>query len=184
MSVRREHSTMLRRALFVIGGVLAAALLANCGGDDGLSPEEYFAELEGIASERQEASVANSDDLVAVLDDPDSRQDDINEAIRTSFSETVATTNAAISKIEALSPPGDLEGLHDTFIAELRVSTSRIQEFAERVNEAEDFEEISRIIDSLDAEFDDSAFTAACEALERAGDEAGLSVDLSCDGNT
>ena len=158
--------------LALVAGLLLAfgAFAAACGGEDSLTLEEYFQQVDALIDNTAEQSNALGEEPFAGLDALE-EQIEASRSFYFGFAAITATFRDAIRDID---PPAEVEDAHNAL-----------------VEAADDFEQASGdLIDKLDevtsqADFD-AAFAAlntpeeACSDLQGIADENGIDVSLNC----
>ena len=145
----------------------AALVAVGCGGGTQLTTEEYFAELEAVSIEFDEA----------VPDIDFSDLDSVKDGFRTGQE----ANRDFLSALKSLSPPDDLSDLHDETVSDGDAALDDLDTIVDRVLDADSIEELESIFEDI-GELSDSSdrFTERCFELEEAGSAAGIQVELRC----
>ncbi len=177
-------------------------LTAACGGDSALSIEDYFAAVETETARYDQATddIANafSTQLDIAFEDFSAAATDADEATaaagletlttvavnatRTSFELTAAELDQFISTMDALEPPDEVAAEHEEAIAALRASRAAIDPTIDAVNQITALADLEPVL--AGSAFADSRvrLESSCTALEQAGRDNGVEVDLDCPG--
>lgn len=185
-------------------GVIVAIMLlaAACGGDSALSMEDYFAAVETETARYDQATddIANafSAQLDAAFADYSAAATDADEATaaaglvalttvaadatRTSFELTAVQLDQFITTMDALAPPDDVAAEHDEAVAALRASRAAIDPTIAAINQVTALADLEPVL--AGSAFADSRvrLESSCTALEQAGRDNGVEVDLDCPG--
>jgi hypothetical protein len=185
------------------GAVAAIMLLvAACGGDSALSIEDYFAAVEAETARYDQATddIANafSTQLDTAFEDFSAEATGADEATaaagletlttvavnatRTSFELTAVELDQFISTMDALEPPDEVSAEHDEAVAALRASRAAIDPTIDAVNQIIALADLEPVL--AGSAFADSRtrLEVSCIALEQAGNDNGVEVDLDCPG--
>lgn len=183
--------------------VAVVLLAAACGGDDALSMEEYYAAVEAETARYDQATddISNAlnaqfESAITEVTDAAAGADDATlETLVAELTETaVAATSAAfrltgeqldqfIATMDPLEPPDEVAAEHDEAVAALRASRAAIDPTIESIKGVTTMEELDPVL--AGSAFADSRrrLEASCRALEQAGNDNGLDVDLDCPGD-
>jgi hypothetical protein len=185
------------------GAVAATMLLvAACGGDSALSIEDYFAAVETETARYDQATddiaSAFSTQLDTAFEDYSAAATDADEAsaaaglealttiavnaTRTSFELTAVEVDQFISTMDALEPPDEVAAEHDEAVAALRASRAAIDPTIAAIRQITALAELEPVL--AGSAFADSRarLEVSCAALEQAGSDNGVDVDLDCPG--
>ncbi|MDZ4278785.1 MAG: protein kinase [Dehalococcoidia bacterium] len=170
----------------VLGGgaglaIILALLLG--GGGDGLTLEEYFAELERLAQAYEEADDAQR--LMNIMKFNEAESDEeLTTAILEAFGPLRSLQQAFIVDVSELEPPVEVEDAHQAFLDALRVQADAAAHLNALLEEG--FPEVEAERVEFGGAFDvfpiptAYAVTDACSALQQMADEEQISVDLRC----
>jgi hypothetical protein len=186
-------------------GLTAAIMLmvAACGGDAALSMEDYFTAVESETARYDQATddIANAfsaqlDSAFADFSAAATGADEATaaaglealttvavDATRTSFELTGAELDEFITTMDELAPPDDVVAEHDEAVAALRASRAAIDPTIAAIDQITTLTELEPVL--AGSAFADSRvrLEASCAALERAGTDNGVEVDLDCPGD-
>jgi soluble cytochrome b562 len=90
------------------GALLALFLIAGCGGDDGISPEEYSQEIQDVLEPLGTELQTLGSEVQQVRD---------ADAFASAITDVQDTLEQGISDLEAIDPPEDAEDAHADMIA-------------------------------------------------------------------
>ncbi len=174
----------LSGALFAAGALLAlATVAAGCGGDDELTLEEYFQQVDvvlGQARERFDVVEGEFDEGVA----PDSTDEEALDAFRESFVKMVTVLGEGIDGMENIEPPAEAEEAHEEWLAAaalVEALTQGLLDELEEVETADDLEDfVARVYEPEFAEASERGLEA-CLGLQGIADANGIDVDLECE---
>lgn len=183
--------------------VAVVLLVAACGGDAALSLEDYYAAVEAEAARYDQATddisnALNSQFESAVAEVTDAAAGADEATVETLVAEltttAVAATSAAfqltgeqldqfVATMDALEPPEEVAAEHDEAVAALRASRAAIDPTIEALDGVTTMEELDPVL--AGSAFADSRkrLEASCGALEQAGIDNGVDVDLDCPGD-
>jgi hypothetical protein len=168
---------LLFAALLLAVGAMAAA----CGGDEKLSLEEYFLQLQASSDEVNERFETLFEDLGAVFD-PSVSEEERLEAAPKFADELVSVVSFAFDEASELDPPSEVEDAHNEFVEALGDFAEAVQGLAVSVAEAESVADVQELLEGnpvLDAA--DKRFTDACQALEGIAADNGFELTLECE---
>jgi hypothetical protein len=177
---RRVPLLLLFTALALgISGVAAAC----GGGEEGLSVEEYFQQLQTISDEFEERGATLDSEFEAAFGSGTSDEVDV-DAIQRILGEGATSFKDALNDAESLEPPSNVENAHREFVEEMRVRADLIESLADRAGEVEsasDLEEVFAEFESPELETQAVRFSDACRALEGLAADNGIQADLNCE---
>ena len=186
-------------------GVFVAIVLltAACGGDPALSMEDYFAAVETETARYDQATDDIANAFALQLDtafaDYSAAATDADEATalaglealttvavdatRTSFELTAVQLDQFIATMDDLEPPEEVAAQHDEAVAALRASRAAIDPTIAAINEITALADLEPVL--AGSAFADSRvrLESSCVALEQAGRDNGVEVDLDCPGD-
>jgi hypothetical protein len=185
---RQSRRTAKRSVVFV--AVVLALLTATgvtsagCGGggrDADVAPgtpqtlEEYFRQLDAadnVASAR----------LRQIASQLSTRQPETEAlaTIKEVFPEEVVTLEDLLGSMEKLRPPADIRTQHEAAVSALRRSVDVAKKNAAAIEKATAFNQVSDLLNGQASTDANEKTSATCSALEQAGTERGISVDLDC----
>jgi len=154
------------RLVAIVACATFVAVGCSSGGEQ-LTVEEYFAQLETISIEFDEAV-------------PDIDFNDL-DAVQAGFRTGRDANKDFVSALKSLSPPDELSDLHDQTVSDGEAALDDLNEFVDRVLDAGSVDELESIftdIDALSASSD--TFTDRCLDLEEAASGAGIEIELRC----
>lgn len=186
------------------GAAVAIMLLAAaCGGDTAMSMDDYYAAVEAETARYDQATddIANAftaqlessfAEFSAAATDADEATaatllDSLTQtavaATKTSFELTGVQLDQFIATMDELAPPAEVQAQHDEAVAALRASRVAIDPTIEAIDGITALADLEPVL--AGSAFADSRLRleASCLALEQAGVDAGLEVDLDCPGD-
>ena len=168
--------------LALIAALLLAfgAFAAGCGGEDSLTLEEYFQQLETLAATAEERGAEFEDAVNAEMDAAASEEDVLavfEDALRNA--QPIFTT--FVDGLNDLNPPAAVEELHNEFVdasAELAASLEEVlNEFGDQ-----DFAADLNLFEESSLSQAGDRFDKTCAALQDIADMHEIDVDLKCYG--
>ena len=176
-----------------IAEAAAAAVPAESGdtadddGDDAPAPapasDEFRAYLQQVEAIFQGAT-AHSAGLVAKIDAV-ARTGDL-DATKALFGDVAQVLEEAAGKAAALEPPPALASLHGEFVASQEGFAQAMADYARAIGNVTTWEAFGAVVEAFPQSPDFLAAAGraviACFALQEAGAESGVSVDLRCEG--
>ncbi len=140
----------------------------------------YFQQVEAVF----QGATAHSEEIVAKMDAV-ARTGDI-DATKALFGDLAQLLEEAVAKGAALEPPPALASLHGEFIASQQGFAQAMAEYARAVAEVTTWDEFGAVVDRFPRRPDFLAAAGraieACYALQEAGADSGVIVDLRCEG--
>lgn len=174
-----------------IAAAAAAAVQAESGdtvdddGDDAPAPasDEFRAYLQQVEAIFQGAT-AYSAGIVAKID-ATARTGDL-DATKTLFGDLAQALAEAAGKAAGIEPPPALASLHREFVASQEGFAQAMADYARAVEKVTTWEAFGAVVEAFPQSPDFLAAAGraviACFALQEAGAESGVSVDLRCEG--
>ncbi len=175
-----------------IAEAAAAAVQAESGdmvddGDDAPAPapasEEvraYFQQLEAVF----QGATALSAEIVAKID-ATARTGDL-DATTALFGELAQVLEGAVAKAAGMGPPPALSSLHGEFVASQDGFAQAMADYARAIGNVTTWEGFGAVVEAFPQSPDFLAAAGraviACFALQEAGAESGVTVDLRCEG--
>ncbi len=160
----------------------AAALTLACGGGDSsgsagppLTLEQYFQQLDAIDNTAQARFQEIGRQLAERLPEAEALA-----KIQEVYPERVATFRDLLDGMERLRPPAEVEDEHDAAVDALRESVKGSEKSAKSIAGATSFSQVSEVLNSQESMDASKQTSDTCLALEKAGTERGISVDLDC----
>ena len=165
-------------ALVVRAGALvfAVLLIANCSGDEELTAEQYFEQMQDIGDRIDEASESLFAAVGPLLATP--RDATTLDAFAVAADEFARVTRDAASEIGDLQPPASISEAHAEFVVSFTETSDRFGELAAAADAAQSGDELQPL---LEAALASSQSSGACLALMDLAAEHGLTPDLGCD---
>ena len=156
--------------------LLGAAGAWACSDDDGdsLTLDEYFAQVDAIDND----TTAEIDAAFEGITD----ENDVQQ-FKDAFKVLGPALDDAANDLEAIEPPAEVETEHDALVVELNNYADKANEIADGIDgiEASNPDELFAAIEEQGFNEADDEFTAACLALQQAGADNGIVVDLGCE---
>jgi len=172
----------------VLGFLLVTALLlgvstiaAACGGgEDELSLEQYFQQLQTISDDLEERGQVIASELGGDFD-PETGELPSIDTLQRFLSEAVSAHQDALNEAESLDPPSEVESAHDEFVQATRDRVEFIESLADQAAESGSASGLLEIFTqvSLGSE-QETRFEDACQELERIAVDNGIGADLGC----
>ena len=166
-------------------GVTAFALLAwsvlggACGGGSSGGPaltlEQYFVRLQ----EADNQASARIDRLGQQLEAPGPEGLAL-QTLKDVMPGQVATLKDLVGAMERLQPPVEVEDAHKAAVAALKLTVEATQKEAVAIEGATSLSEVRDVLNGPDTVAATQKTSETCLALEQAGTERGISVDLDC----
>ncbi len=159
-----------------MGAVVAlAAIGGGCrDGDDKLSAEDYYKQLETISQDVDKKIEANNA-RTPVSEEPAAQKDFLVKLLE----DNVGLVEDATKKIEALKPPDDVKPKHDTFVAAIKAQTAAVKDVRDTVKDTAP-EQVEPLLPTLDLADGRAAADAACTALQDDAKSKNVTVELKC----
>jgi hypothetical protein len=143
-----------------------------------LTIEEYFRELEALASASRDAADRVSDDFSELVADVD----DVDEALASDLAELVEELQALFAEfsqgLEEISPPAEAADAHADAVNAYADVADALEVTAEDTRDARSIEELEEAFANLEGP--GAAADESCFALQALADDNGLVVDLRC----
>ena len=140
----------------------------------------YFQQVEGIS----QGATAASAELVAKMDAV-ARAGDL-EAMKALFGDVAQVLEGAAGKIAGLEPPPALASLHGEFAAAQEGFARAMADYARAVGNVTTWDAFAAVVEAFPQSPDFLAAAGrtviACFALQEAGAESGVTVELHCEG--
>jgi hypothetical protein len=166
----------VRRARPVV--VLASvAVLAGCS-NGGMTPEEYFTELERLSQASDAAFEEWQQDLTDDLQNIGSPED-ADEVLRPALEEARGIMQGSLDDVDGLDPPDEAADGHEELVASFRASLDAFDRLLEDYGEL-GFEGVAAELQGGEFQELDRRQNEACSALQAVADDLGIEVDLSC----
>lgn len=166
----------MRPALFALS--LPLALLIACdsgGGGPPMTADAYFAEVQAA----DDQASARFDQIAVQLEELQTGSDPL-ETLTDVYSQQVATLRDLADQLDELNPPEDVQDVHDAAVAALKDSVDVTQESSEAIRQASQLDDVQAFLERSEVAETDHATSQTCMALEAAGTELGITVDLDC----
>jgi hypothetical protein len=166
------------RALVVLLVALPVLSAACSGGGSEREPltlKQYFAEVQAA----YDVASARFDRTNQQLD-PGQTESEALQTTRNVLREQVATLRDLASTLEDPVPPAELAGVHDAAVAALQDNVVAMEHDAEAADSASNMAAVGDAVSDDESNEAGTAQREACGALERAGAERGITVDLNC----
>jgi hypothetical protein len=139
--------------------------------------ENYYNDLENLANDINERITESQNQDPPDPEDLDAQKDFIIGY----FEEQKGILDDAVGELEDLDVPGDVEDLHNDFIAGIRDEIDQIDNLIGDV-ENQDSEDLVEFFQSLDISQIAAEATAACNALQEDAQDRNISINLQCSG--
>lgn len=184
-------------------GAAMMLLVAACGGDSAMSMEDYFTAVEAESTRYDETTgdIANalSTQFTTAIEDYSAAAADADEATAAAGLESLTTSIVAattasyeltgveldqfITAMDDLEPPDEVSAEHDEAVAALRTSRAAIGPTIVALDQITSLEELETVLAGSDFADSRARLEASCTALEQAGVDNGVEVDLDCRGD-
>lgn len=166
----------LWRYVLAISALMAASLLATCGGDGAMDLGQYFRRLEDIeAAAETRANTLNEQSQGLGQD---------IEATRSYFEGFEAIQVEILSGLSDMHPPAEARDAHAEYVAALQEALALTGGFTDRLAAAQSSSDLEAVVAGLnDPSFDAASqrLSSTCLELQRIAAENGIEVDLRCD---
>ena len=166
----------LWRHVLAISALMAASLLATCGGNEALDLGQYFRRVEDI----EEAAETRAN---ALNEQSQGLGQDI-EATRSYFEGFEAIQADILNDLNDMHPPAEARDAHVEYVAALEEALALTGGFSDRLAAVQSSSDLEAVVSGLN----DPAFDAtlqrlsdACLELQRIAADNGIEVDLRCD---
>ncbi len=168
--------------VLVFGGCSLGLIAVGCGGSGGsgsegpaFTLEQYFAQLQAADS----LASSRIDRIGSELDETRPEAQAL-QALKDVFPEQIATLDDLVESMETLRPPAEVKHAHDAAIDALKNSIDVTKRNSDAIQDAASLQEASDILASQETTEADQATSQMCLALEKAGTDRGITVDLDC----
>jgi hypothetical protein len=167
---RRTLGLLFVTALLFAVGAIAVA----CGGEEQLTMEEYFPQLDALAESTNSQLDALDQKYPQAFQDPDET--------RAALEEANTILNDAFSQLDDMNPPDEVKQAHDEFRASVGERRATLQAISDQLVEVETPAELLQALEPQADELDaaNARLEAACLALQGIADDNGIVVDLEC----
>jgi hypothetical protein len=168
--MRRVLGFLSVTALLLAVGAIAAA----CGGEEQLTLEEYFPQLDALAENTNAQLDALEAKYPQAFQDPDQTRDALEEAN--------VILNDAFGQLDDMNPPDEVKESHDEFRESVEARRAVLQAISDQLVEVESPSELLQALEPQADEIDaaNARIEAACLALQGIADDNGIVVDLEC----
>ena len=160
--------------------LLAFAATAVACGDDSLTLEEYFQQLEALTATAEERGAEFQDAFDAQVDAVASEEEWL-AVLEDAFTKSQLIFTTFADGLTELNPPAVVEELHNEFVD---VSAELLASLEEVLNEL-DLDSVANLFDGLleesGANQAGERFDKTCAALQDIADENEIDVDLDCE---
>ncbi len=156
-------------SLLVLGNIAAA-----CDGDDGLTLEEYFQQVEALDEELDERAEA--------LEFPEEFASEEVQvlAFQDFYAAVVPILAEFVDAIDDLGPPAEIEDAHEEVVDSGRDFVTKAEELTNELADVGSSSELEEVFDDPEYEAASDRFLQACFALQDIADAKGIDVDLTC----
>ena len=163
----------------IIAALLLAigAIAAACGGDDGLTLEEYFRRIQALSDEFDE----RFEPLVESLNQEFDSEAEELEATRDFFNADIVIFRDFVNALDDLDPPAEVKGTHEEFMAANMELVDTLQDVTDRMADVASTSELQELLDDPELEAATTRFDNACFSLEDIADANGIAFDLECE---
>jgi len=171
----------LATRFLVVAVPAAAALMLACGSRDGssgsgpLTLEQYFQQL-GAIDKTSQARFERIGQQLSEQQPPEQALSTIKDV----YPEEVATLQDLLDGMERLRPPAEVKNEHDAAVDALRTSVKVTEKNAKSIASATLFSQVTDRLNSQESTGASKKTSDTCLALEKAGTDRGLTVDLNC----
>ncbi len=152
---------------------------AGCDGDDELTLEEYFGQVEAL----DEEATAQTEALGFPEEQEFASEEEQIEAFREFFEGSVRIFTDLVDALDDIDPPAEVEGPHEEAVAAGTELVDTFQDLTDRMADVESTSELEALFEEDDPEVEAASdrFDNACFALEDIADANGIAFDLECD---
>ena len=168
----------LRLLPLALIALLLLAFAAGCGGEDSLTLEEYFQQLEALTAAAEERGAEFEDAINAELDAAISEEERLavfEDALRNA--QPIFTT--FVDGLNDLNPPAAVEELHNEFVDESAELAASLEEVLNEFGD-QDFAADLNLFEESSLSQAGDRFDKACAALQDFAAENEIDVDLDC----
>ena len=171
-------------SLFVGALLLALSAVAGaCGGDGGLTLEEYFQRIDVLGNDLDDEIDRLGEEFDEAAEKAET-EEEVIEAFRDFMDRLAALFGDFVSELESIDPPSEVEDAHNEIVAVQAEGLELLEDLDERAQRAESVSDVEEV----GAELEGPVFTdvsdrgeQACFALEAIADANGIDVDLECE---
>ncbi len=172
----------MKRRVFIAAVLLtlAALVAAACGGDDELTVEEYFEQIQAIADDSDTRSEALDEEFERIEETAASNAA-VFAALSDLFPRLAQIFRDSLSAVEELEPPSEVEDGHEEFVEAFAGVVEVFEDVADRIGEVGSEAELDQFFESVGFEEGSARFERACFRLEGAALRNGINLDLDCE---
>lgn len=170
------HGEVTRNRIVAISACVLVLILA-CGGDEELTEQEYFMQLEGISD------AANAK-FQPVVDRLNVEYESETEAIRVRrefFEADLRILGEMEEDLEGLLPPESVRSAHREYTAALAHLQDVIARLTRRLGEALSLVEIEELFADAELQAATDRFDEACLELETLASRSNIDANLDCE---
>ncbi len=174
--MKTSNRRLLFGSLFLTVLLLVVGTSAEAcgGGDDELTLEEYFQQVDVVLGQTEE----RLDELVEGVT-PGLTHEEFEDALREWLPEMATVLGEGIDGMENIEPPAEAEEAHQEWLAASALVEAASQDLLDKL-EADDLEGFVAIV--YEPEFAEASErgSEACLGLQGVADANGIDVDLEC----
>ncbi len=166
--------------VLTLSGCSLSALACGGGGTGGsegppLTLEQYFQQLDAIDNTSQ-ARFERIGQQLSEQQPPEQALSTIKDV----YPEEVATLQDLLGGMERLRPPAEVKSEHDAAVDALRSLVEVTEKNAKSIASATLFSQVTDLLSSQESTDASKKTSDTCLALEKAGTDRGITVDLDC----
>lgn len=168
---------MFRRLIPAFAIVVLAAACSGSSGDS----DSYVLEAAAITSGYEAAAAAIFTEYLTALDSATAESGDavFASATKDLFGGLADEFGSAVSALEELTPPGDIEDEHDTWLAAARALNDVFRSADDQIVNLTDGLAVNEVISGLPVSDLQGAYRSTCEALATAA--GGEASSIACE---
>lgn len=172
------HTRSLALALIATLLLAFGAFAAGCGGEDSLTLEQYFQQLEALNDTVEEQGAEFADAANAELDAATSEEDilAVSEDFLTNV-QPIFTTFA--DDLNDLNPPAAVEELHNEFVDVYNEVVVYLEEALNRFGDLDSTADLEGFFEEIGSNVGER-LDETCAALQTIADENEIDIDLDC----
>ena len=157
-----------------------SALAASCGGEEALTLEEYFQQVEALKATAEERATEFEDAFDAELDAAASEEERL-AVLEDNFTNIQPIFTAFVDGLNDLAPPAAVEELHKEYVDASAEFLASIEEVFSGLSDLEPAAGLESLFEDTDLDQAGVRFVETCAALQDIADENEIDVDLDCE---
>jgi len=170
--------------LVIVALLLAlGSIVAACGGNGGLTLEEYFQRIDALDEGIEDEATRLGEEFEEAIEGAET-EEEVMEPFRDFFDRLLAISEDFVADFERIDPPSEVEDEHNEFLA----IEGEFLDFLEDLNERAQRAESVSAAEDVTAELEGPVFTdaldreeQACLVLQAIADDNDIDVDLECE---